>query len=150
MTRLALWGGYMTGMGVDIVSELMAGDEIFAQVLEAEQDWWGDKRNRFMQWRDEKREMDARSQLYNAERRGREEGRAEGETIGLAKGRAEGREEGREEGIEIGGHKKSVTIARNLFKMGFSVEQVTQAADLTVSEAEEIQRQMILGETPKA
>ena len=78
LMRLALWGGYMTGMGVDIVAELKARDEIFARVLEAEHDFWGDKRNRFLQWRDEKREMDARSQLDNAERRGEARGEARG------------------------------------------------------------------------
>jgi predicted transposase/invertase (TIGR01784 family) len=63
LTRLALWGGYMTGKGVDIVTEMMAKDEIFSQVLEAEHDFWGDKRNRYMQWRDQKREMDSLSEM---------------------------------------------------------------------------------------
>ena len=92
LTRLALWGGYMTGMVVDIVAELMKQDEIFAQVLEAEQDFWGDKRNRFMQWREQKREMDEGYFLASAERaerRGEARGRAEGRAEGEAKNKAE-------------------------------------------------------------
>ena len=94
LTRLALWGGYMTGMGVDILAELMKQDEIFTQVLKAEQDFWDDRRNRFLQWIEQKREMDARWPLYNAERRGEARGRAEGEAKGRAEGKAEGRAEG--------------------------------------------------------
>ena len=108
LTRLALWGGYMTGMGVDIVTERMARDEIFAQVVEAEQDWWGDKRNRFMQWRDEKREMDIAYEFYSAERRGREEGKIEG------------REEVREE------------VARSMLARGMPLREVAEIAGLPI------------------
>ena len=67
------------------------------------------------------------------------------------------REEGIEIGIEIGigegrkeGHDDMIEVARNLFKMGFSVEQVSQATTkLTVSEVEELQRQMAPAEEPK-
>jgi predicted transposase/invertase (TIGR01784 family) len=78
-TRLALWGGYMTGMGVDVVAEVMEKDAVFAEVLKAEQNFWGDQRNRFLQWRDEKRHFDALSELRSAERRGEARGEARGE-----------------------------------------------------------------------
>ena len=43
-----------------------------------------------------------------------------------------------------------IEAARNLFKMGFSVEQVMRVTTkLTVSEIEELQRQMVMAEKPK-
>jgi predicted transposase/invertase (TIGR01784 family) len=104
-TRLALWGGYMTNQGVDIMAEVMAKDEIFAQVGEAERDFWGDSRNRYMQWIEEKRERDERHWLTGierAERRGRTAGLAEGRTAGLAEGRTAGLAEGRTAGLAEG------------------------------------------------
>ena len=56
------------------------------------------------------------------------------------------REEGRAEGIEIGERNKAIKVARDLFKMGWSVIQVTQLTDLTVSEAEDVRRQMAVDE----
>jgi len=68
------------------------------------------------------------------------------------------REEGRQEGIEIGigigreeVKRNEAEVVRNLFKMGFGVEQAKRAAaTLTVSEIEEIQRQMVLADKPKS
>jgi predicted transposase/invertase (TIGR01784 family) len=68
-TRLALWGGYVTNKGVDIVSEVMTQDKVFSEVLKAEHDYWGDSRNRFIQMMEEKREYDALSALPSAERK---------------------------------------------------------------------------------
>jgi hypothetical protein len=62
-TRLALWGGYVTSEGVNIVSELITQDEVFAEVLKVEKDYWGDSRNRFIQMMEEKRERDAVTDL---------------------------------------------------------------------------------------
>jgi predicted transposase/invertase (TIGR01784 family) len=113
LTRLALWGGYMTGMGVDIVTELMAQDEVFSQVIKAEQDFWDDKRNRFMQWRDEKRERDAVWQLYNAERRGKEIGRVEGKA------------------------ESKLEFAQAMLADGMSLDLISKYTGLTVKEIEE-------------
>ena len=76
--------------------------------------------------------------IRNAERRGEKRG----EQRGAEAERPKWQEENKRDTIEI---------ARNLFKMGFSVEQVTQATrKLTVSEAEELYRQMTLSEELKA
>jgi predicted transposase/invertase (TIGR01784 family) len=84
-TRLVAWGGYVTSEGVDILSESMVGDEVFSEVMKAENDFWADKRNRFIQLMEERRELDAVSELASAKREGRAEGKAEG----LAEGKAE-------------------------------------------------------------
>ena len=59
----------------------------------------------------------------------------------------------REEGIEIGrkeGRDDTVEAARNLFKMGFGVEQIMRiTTKLTVSEVEEIQKQVAPAEKTK-
>ncbi|MCL2010565.1 MAG: Rpn family recombination-promoting nuclease/putative transposase [Synergistaceae bacterium] len=68
--------------------------------------------------------------------------------------REEGRQEGIEIGIEIGreeAKRNEAEVVRNLFKMGFGVEQAKlAAATLTVSEIEEIQRQTALADKPKS
>jgi predicted transposase YdaD len=55
---------------------------------EAERDYWGDSRNRFIQMQEEKHERDALSRLANATRKG------------LLRGRAEGRAEGKLEMVK--------------------------------------------------
>jgi predicted transposase/invertase (TIGR01784 family) len=82
MTRLALWGGYMTGKGVDMVADVKEKDAIFAEVLKTEQDYWGESRNRFIQWREEKHRLDALDEIQSAELRGEERGEARGITLG--------------------------------------------------------------------
>jgi predicted transposase/invertase (TIGR01784 family) len=117
MTRLALWGGYMTGRGVDIVTETMAKDEIFSRVMEAERDYWGDSRNRFIQLREEKRQMD---ELYAQRREGRAErrGRLEGEAKGIVKGI--------EEGI--------ATVARAMLEQNLPLEIIKKTTGLSENE----------------
>ena len=52
---------------------------------------------------------------------------------------------------EEGKRDEAIEVARNLFKMGFSVEQVTQVTTkLTVREAEELQGQTALPEKSKS
>jgi predicted transposase/invertase (TIGR01784 family) len=63
----------------------------------------------------EKLEWDIASREEGAERRGRE--------IGLKEGREEGREEGQSEAQRV--------IARNLLKLGMSLEDITQATGLS-------------------
>ncbi|MDR1916714.1 MAG: hypothetical protein LBQ58_09100 [Synergistaceae bacterium] len=92
-TRLAAWGGYVTSEGVDILSESMVSDEVFSEVMKVEKDFWGDKRNRFIQLMEERRELDAISELASAKREGKAEGRVEGLAEGLAKGEARGKAE---------------------------------------------------------
>jgi predicted transposase/invertase (TIGR01784 family) len=72
----------------------MVRDEVFSEVMKVEKDFWGDKRNRFMQLMEERRELDAISERASAKREGKAEGRIEG----LAEGKAEGRVEGLAEG----------------------------------------------------
>ncbi|MDR1977225.1 MAG: Rpn family recombination-promoting nuclease/putative transposase, partial [Synergistaceae bacterium] len=47
-TRLVVWGGYMTNVGVDMMANVAEKDPIFAEVVKVERDFWGDNRNRFI------------------------------------------------------------------------------------------------------
>ncbi|MDR1885628.1 MAG: hypothetical protein LBQ56_05080 [Synergistaceae bacterium] len=96
-TRLAAWGGYVTSEGVDILSESMVSDEVFSEVMKAERDFWSDRRNRYIQLMEERRELDAISELASAKREGRAEGLAEGEAKGRTAGLLEGEAKGRAE-----------------------------------------------------
>jgi predicted transposase/invertase (TIGR01784 family) len=44
---------------------------------------------------------------------------------------------------EEGAKKKAIKIAQNLLKMGFVIEQVAKASELSVEEVEEIKKKMI-------
>ncbi|HPZ07803.1 MAG TPA: Rpn family recombination-promoting nuclease/putative transposase [Candidatus Eremiobacteraeota bacterium] len=68
------------------------------------------------------------SRLYQAKQRGKEEGRKEGIE--------EGRKEGRKEGIE----KRNIEIAKNLLKLNFPVEAISQATGLTDVEIEGLKK----------
>ena len=50
------------------------------------------------------------------------------------KGVEEGREEGREEGIKEGERRKAISTARELKKMGISLNQIAAAIELSVEE----------------
>ena len=68
--------------------------------------------------------------LDSAKLEGRMEGRMEGRTEGRMEGRIEGRTEGRIEGQKEG----KIAIARNLKKMGLSIEMIIQATGLSTDE----------------
>ncbi|WP_077155128.1 PD-(D/E)XK nuclease family transposase [Bacteroides bouchesdurhonensis] len=68
--------------------------------------------------------------LDSAKLEGRMEGRMEGRTEGRMEGRIEGRTEGRIEGQKEG----KIAIARNLKKMGLSIEMIIQATGLSTEE----------------
>jgi predicted transposase/invertase (TIGR01784 family) len=65
-----------------------------------------------------------------------ERGRKQGLEMGLEKGKEQGREEGKEQGLEKG---KEI-IARNLLKMGMSVEEIAQATELPVKKIRAFQK----------
>jgi predicted transposase/invertase (TIGR01784 family) len=148
--RLALWGGYVTNKGVDILSEVLAKDEVFSEVLKAERDYWGDRRNRFIQMMEEKRERDALYELAGAKRRalaeGLEQGLAEGLERGLAEGLEKGLEKGLAEGLEKGraeGHAEGraegrlegkLSMARSMLADGLPPEAVAKYSGLSVEE----------------
>jgi predicted transposase/invertase (TIGR01784 family) len=125
-TRLALWGGYVTNKGVDIVSEVMTQDAVFSQVIEAERDFWGDSRNRFVQMKEEKRKLDALSELDSAIRKGLRKG--------LAKGREEGRQEGREEGRQEGREEVKISFARSMLADNLPFDVIAKYSGLSVEE----------------
>jgi predicted transposase/invertase (TIGR01784 family) len=153
-TRLALWGGYVTNKGVDIVFEAMAQDEVFSQVIKAERDFWGDSRNRFIQMQEEKRERDALSELASATRKGLAKGLLKGEAIGLLKGRTEGEAagllkgeaigltkgeeiglaKGEEIGLTKGIMKNKFSVARSMLADGLPLEVVAKYSELSVEE----------------
>jgi predicted transposase/invertase (TIGR01784 family) len=105
-TRLALWGGYVTNEGVDIVLEVMRQDKVFSEVLKAERDYWGDSRNRFIQMQEEKRERDALSRLAGAKR----------------------------EGIQKGTQDTKFSVARAMLADNFSLESIAKYSGLSVEE----------------
>ena len=59
---------------------------------------------------------------------------------GRVQGRKEGKEQGREEGKEQGLEKGKEIIARNLLKMGMSVEEIAQATELPVKKIRSFQK----------
>jgi len=123
--RLALWGGYFTGEGVDILSDVMESDKVFTEVAQAERDYWGDSRNRFLQMIEEKHERDAISAKRYAERTA-----VEKERVAMEKGLAEGRAEGKSEG--------KVEVARNLLARGVSPEIIAESAGLSLEQLREL------------
>ncbi|MDR1965176.1 MAG: Rpn family recombination-promoting nuclease/putative transposase [Synergistaceae bacterium] len=137
-TRLALWGAYVTNEGVDIVAEAMAKDEIFSEVMEAEKDYWGESRNRFIQMMQEKHERDALWELENARKKGLAvglaEGLAEGRAEGLSEGLAEGRAEGLSEGRAEGEAKGKTEVALNLVRSKVDIDTIAKWTGLSVDE----------------
>jgi len=63
-----------------------------------------------------------------------QEGKAEGMEEGIAKGKAEGMEEG----IAKGEQQKSLSIAKNLLKMGMTIQQVADATGISEEEIKQI------------
>ena len=116
--RLALWGGYISNKGVDVVAQLTQADPVFKEVLKAEEDYWGDKRNRFIQYLEEKAERDVISDLEWATQQG------------IKKGKLEGKLEGILEGERI----KAFETAKNLLRMGLDVEKIALATGLSVED----------------
>ncbi|GHV30747.1 hypothetical protein FACS1894167_12070 [Synergistales bacterium] len=75
---------------------------------------WGNSRNRYIQYLEEKHERDTLSVITSAERRGEAKGLAKG----LAKGKAE--------------------IAKNLLSLGVDYETIIKATGLSVTEIESL------------
>ena len=71
-------------------------------------------------------ERDLRNQMAYARKEAIEEGLAEGREKGLAEGLAEGLERG----LKEGSREKAMDIARNLKRMGMSVEDIVEAVGL--------------------
>ncbi len=71
-----------------------------------------------------------------------EEATLKAEALGLEKGREEGIQRGIKQGIEQGmkqGEEKSrIEVARNLFKLGLSIEQISEATSLSIEELEKL------------
>jgi len=70
------------------------------------------------------------SRLYQAEQRGIKKGKEEG--------KEEGKKEGKEEGIKEGGEKEKNSIAKNMLKLNFPIEAISQVTGLTASEIEKL------------
>ena len=71
------------------------------------------------------------------EKQGREAGLAKGLAKGLEQGRAEGIEQGRAEGIEQGRAEGIIATARNMKKVGFSIDDIAKATGLSVEKINE-------------
>ena len=65
---------------------------------------------------------------------GRAEGMAQGRAEGKAEGRAEGKAEGKAEGRAEGKAEGRVETARNLLQMGFELDKIAQATQLSLDE----------------
>jgi len=70
------------------------------------------------------------SRLYQAEQRGIKKGKEEGKEEGI--------KEGKEEGIKEGGEKEKISIAKNMLKLNFPIEAISQVTGLTASEIEKL------------
>lgn len=75
-------------------------------------------------------ERDLRNQMAYARKEAIEEGLAEGLEKGLAEGLEKGLAEGLERGLKEGSREKAMDIARNLKRMGMSVEDIVEAVGL--------------------
>jgi predicted transposase/invertase (TIGR01784 family) len=49
-----------------------------------------------------------------------------------------GREEGREEGIGLGEERKGIRMAKNLYKMGIPLYQISEASEISIDELKQI------------
>ena len=83
-------------------------------------------------YRDIKNSLDTAKEEGRAE--GLAEGRAEGHAEGLAEGLAEGRAKGHAEGLAEGASEKALTIARELFAMNMSIDNIKKVTGLTDDE----------------
>jgi predicted transposase/invertase (TIGR01784 family) len=122
MTRLSLWGAYVTNAGVDIVSEVMAKDEVFSKVMEVEKDYWGESRNRFIQMMQEKHERDALWIRENDRKKGFEQGFEQGLSEGLSKGLSKGRAE----------------IAKKMLESNFDLETISKISGFSLDDIESL------------
>lgn len=68
----------------------------------------------------------------------REEGIQEGIQKGIHEGVAKGKEEGKQEGIL----EKAVSVAKKLFPVGMSIEQVAEITNLPIEQLRQIQAAM--------
>ena len=96
------------------MAQLTQADPVFKEVLKAEEDYWGDKRNRFIQYLEEKAERDVISDLEWATQQGIKKGKLEG--------------------ILEGERIKAFETAKNLLRMGLDVEKIALATGLSVED----------------
>ena len=70
------------------------------------------------------------------------------EQRGIKKGKEEGKEEsikeGKEEGIKESGEKEKISIAKNMLKLNFPIEAISQVTGLTASEIEKLKQLFFL------
>ena len=96
------------------MAQLTQADPVFKEVLKAEEDYWGDKRNRFIQYLEEKAERDVISDLEWATQQGIKKGKLEG--------------------ILEGERIKAFETAKNLLRMGLDVEKIALATGLSMED----------------
>ena len=96
------------------MAEMTQADPVFKEVLKAEEDYWGDKRNRFIQYLEEKAERDVISDLEWATQQGIKKGKLEG--------------------ILEGERIKAFETAKNLLRMGLDVEKIALATGLSMED----------------
>ena len=82
----------------------------------------------------EKARHDEAQALYNAEQKGIQKGMQEG----IQKGIQEGRQKGMQEGIQQGISERNIEIAKNLVKLGMTLQQIVTATGLTAEEVENL------------
>jgi len=78
-----------------------------------------------------------KTKLLEARIEGEKQGREAGLAKGLAKGLEQGRAEGRAEGIEQGRTEGIIATARNMKKVGFSIDDIAKATGLSVEKINE-------------
>ena len=96
----------------------MTQDKVFRKMNAEEQSYWGTPEYRYYQLRAQIAEMDRKA----IEETHIEEATAKGMAQGMAQGMLKGRAEGR------------VETARNLLQMGFELDKIAQATQLSLDE----------------
>ena len=115
--RLAIWSGYMSndGSGVNLMRTVLSGDKVFDEIAAAEQEYWGTPEYRYYQLRAQLEDLDRQAIEEERIRKAEEKAEQRGQERGMAKGMAQGRME----------------TARNLLRMGLTLEQIVEATGLS-------------------
>ena len=97
----------------------------------------------------EKARHDEAQALHNAEQKGIQKGMQEGMRKGMQEGMQEGMRKGIQEGMQEGMRKgmqqgiseRNIEIAKNLVKLGMTLQQIVTATGLTKEEVEKLHMQ---------
>jgi flagellar biosynthesis/type III secretory pathway protein FliH len=109
------------------------------QMLEAKK--WSEQEIE-IQRRIDKAELIGRGIRSFARKEGLKEGLKEGKVLGLKEGQKQGLQkgirQGIQQGIDQGAQDKAMEVAKNLFEMGLSLEQISKGTGLSIDKIKEL------------